>query len=83
MSKRDKLMRQLSSVQFALWELHLYLDTHPSDLEAVSLHEQYEKKLMKLCEEYESAYGPLTPSKGEGVGWLSDPWPWDAERSDD
>ena len=42
MNKREKLMRSLSAVQFALWELHLYLNTHPTDLEAIALHEQYE-----------------------------------------
>ena len=83
MNKREKLLRQLSSVQFALWELHLYLDTHPSDLEAVSLYEQYEKKLHALVNEYESSYGPLTPCTGEGAAWLTDPWPWDTERGED
>ncbi len=83
MSRREKLLRQLSSVQFALWELHLYLDTHPSDLEAVSLHEQYETKLKKLIRDYEEAYGPLTTAVGEGAAWLNDPWPWEAERGDD
>ncbi len=83
MSKREKLLRQLSSVQFALWELHLYLDTHPSDLEAVALHEQYEKKLRGLIGEYEASFGPLTSGVGEGAAWLTDPWPWETERGED
>ena len=77
MSKREKLLRSLSSAQFALWELHIYLDTHPNDLEAINLHEKYEKKYRQLKNEYEVNYGPLTPSVGEGVGWLQNPWPWD------
>ena len=48
MNKREKLLRSISAAQFALWELHLYLNTHPADMEALSLHEQYEMKLMKL-----------------------------------
>ena len=82
MNKREKLMRSLSAVQFALWELHLYLNTHPTDLEAIALHEQYEAKLRKLRDEYESKYGPLTPTVGEGVDWLKNPWPWDIEGVD-
>ena len=77
MSKKEKLLRSLSSAQFALWELHIYLDTHPTDMEAISLHEKYEKKYASLKKEYESDYGPLTPAVGEGIEWLQNPWPWD------
>ena len=82
MSTREKLLRNLSSVQFALWELHLYLDTHPNDLEAIALHEKYEVKYMKLKKDYEEKFGPLTPTVGEGVDWLKNPWPWD-EKGDE
>ena len=77
MNKREKLLRSLSAARFALWELHMYLDTHPTDLEAAALHTRYEKKAASLTEEYEKLYGPLTPAVGEGVCWLQDPWPWD------
>ena len=83
MSKEERLLRQLSATQFALWELHLYLDTHPSDMDALRLHEQYEDKLKKLKDEYESNYGPLTSCEGEGVEWLKNPWPWDVRGGED
>ena len=79
MSKREKLLRSLSSAQFALWELHLYLDTHPADLTAISLHSQYKTKYDTLLTEYEEEYGPLSAKIGEGVEWLKDPWPWEKE----
>ncbi|MBQ7638611.1 MAG: spore coat protein CotJB [Clostridia bacterium] len=79
MNKREKLLKSVSQVQFALWELHLYLNTHPADMEAAALHSQYEQKLKKLCDEYEDKYGPLTPAAGEGAEWLKNPWPWDIE----
>ena len=79
MSRREKLLRSLSSAQFALWELHLYLDTHPGDLEAAAMHERYELKAASLKREYEEQFGPLTPTVGEGVDWLKNPWPWDPE----
>ena len=44
MNSREKLLRSLSSVQFALWELHLYLNTHPNDLSALAMHEKYDMK---------------------------------------
>lgn len=33
MTKRETMLRRLSAAQFTQWELHLYLDTHPSDLQ--------------------------------------------------
>ena len=77
MSNREKLLRTLSSVQFALWELHLYLNTHPEDMTALGMHEKYAKKLQELTAEYEESFGPLSPRTGEGIEWLKNPWPWD------
>lgn len=77
MSKREKLLRSISSAQFAMWELHLYLDTHPADLQASSMLAQYEKKCRNLADEYEELYGPLTPRFAQGVEWLKNPWPWE------
>ena len=77
MSTHDKLLRTLSSVQFALWELHLYLNTHPNDLSALAMHEKYAHKLKQLRKEYEENYGPLSPKSGESIEWLKNPWPWD------
>lgn len=77
MSNREKLLRNLSSAQFAVWELHLYLDTHPSDMQAASMLAQYEKKCTALMAEYEENYGPLTPKFAQGVEWLKNPWPWE------
>lgn len=83
MSKRELLLRKLSTVQFALWELHLYLNTHPTDLEALALHEKYEVRCAALKQEYEEKYGPLSPSTGEGISWLQNPWPWDVKEDND
>ena len=82
MSNREKLLRNLSSVQFALWELHLYLNTHPNDMSALAMHEKYTVKLKKLKEEFEESYGPLSPRSGEGIEWLKNPWPWDVGGCD-
>ena len=41
---RGMLLQKLDAVQFAMWELHLYLDTHPDDFAALSLYKKYEEK---------------------------------------
>lgn len=38
------LSQQIDAVQFAMWELHLYLDTHPDDISALALFKKYEEK---------------------------------------
>lgn len=76
MNERMKLMRSLSAHQFAAWELHLFLDTHPCDKEAKRMHEKHMARVAELREEYESKFGPLTAS-GDGCEWLKDPWPWE------
>lgn len=74
------LLRRLSSIDFSMWELHIYLDTHPNDTEALALLEKYNLKRTALVEEYENKYGPLntrevTPSNS--WRWIANPWPWD------
>jgi len=83
MSKRENLLRSLSSARFALWELHLYLDTHPLDMSAAAKHAEYKKKAEALQMEYEQEFGPLSPSMGEGVEWLKNPWPWEREGNEE
>ncbi len=74
---KTELLKKLSAAEFALWDLHLYLDTHPGDLAAVGLYNKYYKKYMMLREEYESACGKLSARHAQGVEWLKDPWPWE------
>ncbi len=71
------LLRELSSVEFAAWELHLYLDTHKCDKKALEMHEKYTKRAAELKEEYEECFGPLTHKSESGPEWLKNPWPWE------
>ena len=75
----DVPLAELMALDFAAHDLSLYLDTHPNDLEAIAMHEKYERKFALQKKEYEEKYGPLSPVIGEGVNWLKNPWPWDAE----
>lgn len=72
-----KLLREISAVSFAAWELHLYLDTHPCDEKAIEMHKKYSERAMELKEEYEEYFGPLTHKAGSGLVWIKDPWPWE------
>ena len=55
-----KLLREISAVSFAAWELHLYLDTHPTDMNAIECVSEALKKRKHLMKEYADNYEPLT-----------------------
>lgn len=74
---KSELTQKLSAAEFAMWDLHLYLDTHPGDLSAVGLYNKYYKQYRMLREEYESTCGKLTAIHAQGVEWLKNPWPWE------
>ncbi len=74
---KEKLLKRVSALGFALQEYRLFLDTHPNDREALELYNSYEKKLAAAKEEFERQFGPLTLNGINSDDWLKDPWPWD------
>jgi spore coat protein JB len=74
---KKKLLIRLSSIQFAMLELRIYLDTHKDDSEALEMFNNYKEKYDSLVKEYEKEFGPLTVNGYNSDEWLCDPWPWD------
>ena len=79
MDDRQKLLRCLSAAQFAYWDTRLFLDTHPTDAQALAAVREYAEKARVLRERYESMYGSLTgvPCDCGDWKWIDDPWPWE------
>ena len=80
--KNEQLMRKrVYAARFACWELHLFLDTHPNNKDAIRKLEEYTAKADRLKKEYEEKSGPLGDSSQETTrwAWVSDPWPWEKE----
>jgi len=77
---REALLLKLSAAQFASWEMHIFLDTHPNNREALELREKYTKEFNELKKEYEAKYGLLYYQSGTPNQWLANPWPWDYEE---
>ena len=77
-------MKKLSSYQFAVADMRLYLDTHPNDSETIKKMNDYAEKMNALRKTYEEKYGPLTKSgtKGSNWKWIKAPWPWESEEID-
>ena len=78
----NNLMRAIQMYDFYLYELNLYLDTHPNDANALSLFKKYNEMRASAYESYTAKYGPITADSftdGDCFTWPNDPWPW--ERS--
>ena len=77
-SRRREMINDIKALDFSIIELGLYLDTHPEDQRALSMHREYCNQVKDLKEKYQKMYGPLSifyPSnKWE---WLDNPWPWE------
>lgn len=82
MNERERMLRKLSSYDFAIIELHIYLDTHPNDTSAAQAMKEYEAKSSALRAEYEEKFGPLSTNtvSGNRWAWISNPWPWNRQE---
>ena len=80
---RRQLLWQMTAEQFAAFDTHLYLDTHPDDKTALQMFNNYQQAFMAHKTEYEKLYGPISPSSNnsESWAWLNDPWPWEKEAN--
>ena len=75
---RRTMINEIRSLDFAINELALYLDTHPDDQKALCLHRKYCKEIRDLKDKSQKMFGPLTifyPCNK--WRWLEEPWPWE------
>ena len=78
-SEKDKKLLNIQMYTFALKDLNLYLDTHPSDDSMLVEFNKINNKLIQLKNEYENLYGPLciNSMNSDTYSWINNPWPWD------
>ena len=77
---RDMLLKEIMQLSFRLYDLTLFLDTHPNNTEALKMFNSYKTKYEALLRAYETAYGPITTMGVKGNtswDWIKAPWPWE------
>lgn len=75
---KEEMLQQIRCCDFAITELALYLDTHPTDDKALCLHRKYCKEAKELKDKYQKVYGPLTINfPCNKWRWIEEPWPWE------
>lgn len=81
MTEREILLKKISTYQFAVLDLQLFLDTHPNDKSIIEKMREYKDALKPLVADFEKKYGPLTKSRSNANhwNWIKSPWPWESE----
>lgn len=82
MNEEDQLFRDIGVIDFVIIEMQLYLDTHPTDKEAMDYLSHYVRMKNQAMREYAMKFGPLRISDADGCSqnewkWVMQPWPWE------
>ena len=82
MTDQQQLYHDIGVIDFVVVEMTEYLDTHPTDREAMEYLNHYVRMKNQAMQEYAMKYTPLRISdaqfckKGEWEG-ATTPWPWE------
>ena len=84
MKSRNELMQIIRMYDFALFDLMLYLDTHPGCRKAAALFDEYREKRAEAVADYTAQYGPikaLQTDTSKRWSWGAGPYPWEKEAN--
>ena len=75
-----KLLQQIRAVDFALYEVVLYLDVYPTSCEALDTYHKLMARRKMLYEQYQTTCGPITTTGNMSQtswDWVGKPFPWE------
>ena len=82
---RAELLRYVQSHQFAVRDLALYLDTHPTDDNALDALLAHQNAYEEAASAFRRRFGALTMQavgKEDGwAAWSNTLWPWEKEAN--
>lgn len=79
-NKKDELLYKIQVLGFAIKDINLYLDLHPTETRMINTIQKYKSELDKLKKEYDKLYSPLCIEDVSSTvkwTWIDNPWPWD------
>lgn len=83
-NNRFELLEQITALDFMVEDLQLYLDTHPTDRNALAKYNSVIPQLKMLEQKYSRMFGPLTEHDSQSAypwQWICEPWPWEYEAN--
>ncbi len=83
--EKDDLLQRVRETGFMMTDLALYLDTHPTDTDALARFTECSEMYRKYADAYAARFGALTKNQvGMADGWAAwsnTPWPWEKEAN--
>jgi spore coat protein JB len=78
-----ELLKQITAAHFMVEDLHLYLNTHPMDRDALVKYNAFVMQYNMLVQTYEKQFGPLDEHSCSAFPfqWICEPWPWEYEAN--
>jgi spore coat protein JB len=79
-NNRDKLFAFITATSFVMDDLRIYLDTHPTEREALDYWEKISRVREEAVKEYTRNYGPIYSYDVDVKNrwaWVEEPWPWE------
>ena len=81
---RDELLQKIMELDFYIVDLHLYLNTHPDDGEAIQMYNDAVLQNRELRAQYSEKYGMLLSNHCVSATpwqWIDSPWPWQKDAN--
>lgn len=79
-----EMKKQIAAVHMMLEDLQLYLNTHPTDRNALAKRNNYVKQLKMLKDEYNKCFDMISQDDSFSPypwQWINEPWPWEYEAN--
>ena len=80
---KEELLKQITALDFMMIDLHLYLNTHPNDRNALEKYNSIVMEANILKHDYEKYFGPLSYGACSYYPWqwINEPWPLEYEAN--
>ena len=74
---RQNILALIDIYSFLIFDLRLFLDTHPANERAKALCHTFKVELQKLIDYYNTTFTPLTIDAISDESYITGPWPWE------
>lgn len=83
--EKDELLMKIRQCRFMMTDLSLYLDTHPTDENALALFLDHKQMFEEYADVYNKRFGALRQCQVDSeygwAAWSNTPWPWEKEAN--
>lgn len=79
MTRQQALLHEIDVASFQMDEAVLFLDTNPTNAEALAYYHEAQCRRMEAMRQYETEFGPLSKYRVQSetrFDWTDGPWPW-------